>query len=261
MTRRLAVAGVWVGALGAAAVALRWTGRGLLAAPPLTEPHRWAAWLDRRDPIVAAFSLLRLVAVAALWYLVVVTAIGVAARLIGAASVVRLADRFTVAPVRRVLAGSISLGMAASGLVAVAAPALRAPVAAHQAAPPPTTGPTTTGPTTTGPTTTGPTTTGPTTTGPPSTVTMHLLGPSEPVPSLPVPQASPATVERWAVNPGECFWSIAESVLSERWGRAPSDAEIVPYWRRLIEANRLELADRTDPDLIFPGQVFVVPPP
>jgi len=61
--------------------------------------------------------------------------------------------------------------------------------------------------------------------------------------------------------PGECFWSIAEDVLAAAWGRAPSDAEIVPYWRVLIEANRATLADTANEDLIFPGQVFTVPPP
>jgi len=44
-------------------------------------------------------------------------------------------------------------------------------------------------------------------------------------------------------------------------GALPTDAEIVPYWRRLIEANRSELAHRDNPDLIFPAQVFVVPAP
>jgi nucleoid-associated protein YgaU len=63
------------------------------------------------------------------------------------------------------------------------------------------------------------------------------------------------------VRPGECFWSIAERVLTDNWGRAPTDAEIVPYWRRLIDANRLELVQPDNPDLILPGQVFAVPAP
>ena len=78
-----------------------------------------------------------------------------------------------------------------------------------------------------------------------------------------VPAAAPASQrsDRWTVKPGECFWSIAEEVLADRWGRSPSDAEIVPYWQRLIAANRHELAHRDNPDLIFPAQVFVVPAP
>lgn len=231
MRRRLVTALLWFVGLGVAAWALQWAGHGPLAPPPLGNPGRWRVWLEGRDPVVAAFSVLRLAALGGLSYLVVVTAIGAALRMAGAASLVRITDRFTVAPVRRMLAGTMSLGLAASGVVGVAA------------------------------TTAAAQTQSTTTTAPPSSVTMHLLGPTEAVSALPVPEVAPPPTERWTVKPGECFWSIAESVLTERWDHAPTDAEIVPYWQRLIEANRAELADRNDPDLIFPGQVFVVPAP
>lgn len=242
MRRRTAAAALWMLALGAVAAALQWAGHGALAGPPLTDPGRWAAWLDGRDPVLVAFSLLRLVSLAGAWYLVVVTAVGAALRVVGAASLVRITDRFTVAPVRRLLAGSISLGLAASGLAAVAAPARRIPVAAA-AQPAPVPG----------------------TDTPPATVTMRLLGPIDTPeaasPAAPAVVPAAGTAQGWTVKPGECFWSIAESVLTERWGRVPTDAEIVPYWHRLIDANRHELADRNDPHLIFPGQVFEVPAP
>lgn len=236
----------WVIGLGATAVALQWAGHGALAGPPLLDPGQWAGWLEKRDPIVAAFSLLRIAALGGLWYVAAVTAVGALLRIAGAASLVRVADRVTIGPVRRMLAGSLSLGLAASGVVAVAAPALRAPVVAAQTSttsiqPPRTTEP------------------------PPATLTMHRLGPSEAAPRAavgPAPEVTPATrSEGWTVKPGECFWSIAESVLTERWGRAPTDAEIVPFWQRLIEANRAELVHRDNPDLVFPGQRFTVPGP
>jgi hypothetical protein len=241
--RRLGPAVLWVGGLGATAVALRWAGHGALAAPPLTEPARWAAWLDGRDPLLAAFSIVRLAALGGLWYLVAVTLLGAGLRVAGAASLVRVTDRFTIGPVRRMLAGSVSLGLAASGMVAVAAPAMRLPAAVAQTS-----------------------ITTSTTTVPPATVTMHLLGPAEPVAVSPVPQltqlATPAPApDRWTVKPGECFWTIAEDVLAQHLGRSPTDAEIVPYWRRLIEANRSELPHPDNPDLIFPSQIFVVPAP
>jgi hypothetical protein len=44
-------------------------------------------------------------------------------------------------------------------------------------------------------------------------------------------------------------------------GALPADAEIIPFWRSLIDTNRHELAHADDPDLVFPGQVFVVPAP
>jgi nucleoid-associated protein YgaU len=93
---------------------------------------------------------------------------------------------------------------------------------------------------------------------------MHRLTGTEPRVVAPVPEvtqvAAPAK-DRWTVTSGECFWSIAEDVLASHLGRSPSDAEIVPYWQRLIEANRHELAQRDNADLIFPAQIFVVPAP
>jgi hypothetical protein len=243
--RRLAAASLWVGGLGVTGAALQWSGGGALAPPPLTEPGHWPAWLDGRDPVMAAFSLLRLVALGGLWYLVAVTVLGAGLRAAGAARLVGVADRFTVGPVRRMLAGSISLGLAASGAVAAVAPVMRLPVAHAQTS-----------------------TTSTTAAVPPATVTMHRLGPAEVPAVTPVAQVPPVSTpapapaaDRWTVKPGECFWSIAEDVLTHHLGRVPTDAEIVPYWRRLIEANRTELAYRDDPDLIFPAQVFVVPAP
>ncbi|PLS75238.1 MAG: hypothetical protein CYG61_08380, partial [Actinobacteria bacterium] len=42
--------------------------------------------------------------------------------------------------------------------------------------------------------------------------------------------------------------------------RAPSDAEVDAYWRRLVDANRAILRDPANPDLLYPGQVLTVPP-
>jgi nucleoid-associated protein YgaU len=64
----------------------------------------------------------------------------------------------------------------------------------------------------------------------------------------------------WTIAPGQHFWAVAEHVLARAWGRAPTDAEIVQYWHALIEANRDRLRDRGNPDLVYPGQVFVLPP-
>ncbi len=245
---------VWVAGLGAAATVLQWTGRGALAAPSLTEPGRWADWLEARDPIVAAFGILRLVALGGLWYLAIVTLVGALLRMVGAASLVRITDRLTIGPVRRMLAGSVSLGLAASGVLAVAAPALRAPVsAATQAFEPSTTLTSRVPPSTTAVA--------------PATVTMHRLGPLETAQppavtsAAAMAKATPPPADQWTVKPGECFWSIADSVLADRWGRPATDAEIVPYWQRLIDANRQQLVERDNPDLVFPGQVFAVPAP
>ncbi len=55
------------------------------------------------------------------------------------------------------------------------------------------------------------------------------------------------------------FWALAEQALTDAWGRAPSDAELTPYWAEMVEANVDRLAPPEDPNLIYPGQSFVVP--
>ncbi|MEA3019444.1 MAG: resuscitation-promoting factor RpfA [Actinomycetota bacterium] len=58
---------------------------------------------------------------------------------------------------------------------------------------------------------------------------------------------------------GDHLWAIAERALGARLGRAPSDAEIVPFWTSLIEMNRARLANPADPSLIFAGQELELP--
>lgn len=62
------------------------------------------------------------------------------------------------------------------------------------------------------------------------------------------------------VEPGDHFWVLAQDTLAAGWGRAPTDDEITPYWRDMIELNRDQLVPPSDPDLIHPGQHFVTPP-
>ncbi|MGH9227023.1 MAG: LysM peptidoglycan-binding domain-containing protein [Acidimicrobiales bacterium] len=258
---RLALVG-WVAVVAAVGAGLRWAGDGALAPPPLTEPGTWGAWLGGRGPVVAAIALLRLGALAGLWYLVAATSVGLILRMARFDGLVRVADRLTVAPVRRLLVAVVGLSFASGVSPALAvARATPAPAAVVYQLP-----------TSTATTTT--TTTTAASPPPPPTLTMRLLpSPADdpPVPADPVAAPSPApavpppagraNATTWTVQPGECFWSIAEDVLTRAWGRAPSDAEIVPYWRTLIERNRSLLADRTNPDLIFPAQVFTVPAP
>jgi hypothetical protein len=62
------------------------------------------------------------------------------------------------------------------------------------------------------------------------------------------------------VRSGESLWRIARHRLEVALDRSPTDAEIVPYWREVIELNRDRLPDRDDPDLILPGQELLLPP-
>jgi nucleoid-associated protein YgaU len=58
------------------------------------------------------------------------------------------------------------------------------------------------------------------------------------------------------VQPGESFWSKAEQMRG-----GVSEAAVIDYWLALIHANRDRLVRPGDPDLILPGQSFVLPAP
>jgi hypothetical protein len=58
--------------------------------------------------------------------------------------------------------------------------------------------------------------------------------------------------------PGDNLWRIATTRLATQLGRAPSDAEIVPYWQRVIATNRATLRSG-DPNLIHPGELIALP--
>jgi nucleoid-associated protein YgaU len=59
------------------------------------------------------------------------------------------------------------------------------------------------------------------------------------------------------VEPGEHLWGIAERHLSARLGRVPTVQELVPFWLKVCEANRLSLLSG-DPNLIYPGEVILL---
>ncbi|HEX2272921.1 MAG TPA: hypothetical protein VHG90_03495 [Acidimicrobiales bacterium] len=220
---------LWAIAVAVALGGLHLAGRGPLAPPPLTSPPGWGQWLQQRDPVVAAFAVLRLAALGLGWYTAAVTLAGAAARLASRRHLVAALDRLTLPPLRRLLAATVSASLTAG----VTSPALAAPD--HHPAPVVADTP------------------APGTTAP--TITMRHLPPATETPPLPARRAD----RTWTVQPGQSFWSIAESVVAEGLGRRPTAQEVVPYWTRLIDANRAVLADRDNPDLIFPGQVFTVP--
>ncbi len=227
----------WWLVLGAAIATLHAAGRAL-PAPPLDAPSRWSEWMAGRDPVVVAFAVVRLVGLGAAWYGVVVTAVGVILRLSSAPRLATLVDHLTVAPLRGLAAATVAAAISASAWGATAA-------TAGPTAPPATVAPSAT-----------------VAAGPPVTITMHRLEPSAPpapVSPAPVPRAPATGSATWTVRAGQCFWSIAEAELGRAWGRPPTADEVVPYWHRLIEANRGVLADPHNADLVFPGQVFTLP--
>lgn len=223
MGRRLAAL-VWVGLLTVVAIGLERAGDGVLAPPP-PAPEGWAAWAAGRTPLEAAAAVLRLVGLLAAGYLLAVTAIGLAAALLRRRRTVAVVARLSP-PVVRWLLGVGLAGALASG-----------PAGAAAAGPPP---------------------------------TMVLLPDDEPsppttLPPAPVPSPSAPTVPTpplttVTLGPGDHLWSVAARTLAAAWGRVPSEREVAPYWRLVVDLNRAGLPNPGDPDLVFPGEVVHLPP-
>jgi nucleoid-associated protein YgaU len=93
------------------------------------------------------------------------------------------------------------------------------------------------------------------------TITLRRLGDPAPVPPAIAPERTDAHRETWVVRPGDHLWRIAEATHTRAWGRAPSDREVDPFWRTVVEANRPSLHDPGNPDLLFPGDRITVPVP
>jgi hypothetical protein len=247
------VVAVWVLLIGAGGIAL---GAGAaLPPPPLLHPAALASWAAGRDPVAVAFSVVRLLALGAVGYCLVLGAAGVVVRVVAAGRGSAGLDHLTVGPLRRLVVATAGISLSAGVLTSAPAGALARPAASMRDTP-------------------APVTTSTVASGPPPTVTMHRLTPADHAPPPPTtsgptdpsatttPGPSPsAPASTWTVRPGECFWSVADGALARAWGRRPSVAEVAPYWRRLIEANRPALADPHNPDLVFAGQVFDLPEP
>lgn len=84
------------------------------------------------------------------------------------------------------------------------------------------------------------------------------------LPIEPLPTTSVATVpgtaeaEHVVVMPGDNMWLLAERRLLDLLGRPALDHEVAPYWLAVIGANKDRIRSG-DPDLIFPGEVLVLP--
>ena len=225
-----------------AAIALVAAGSALPPPPVLGGLGALGPWAAQLGGAGAFFALVRLVALVLALYLFASTAIAAVIHVLShtGGPARRIADALLLPPVRRVVHGAVGATIAtgalmgATGAGASTPPPLmrrvdRAPDVVMTALP----------------------------TAPAAGVTMRRV---EAVPA-PDPTPNPHQPTEWEVQPGDHLWSIAFRVLQASWERDPSDAEVDPYWRTLVDANRDRLADPGNADLIFPGQHLTVPAP
>lgn len=267
--KAIAAASAWILALLAVIATLHALGRGSLSTPPVRPLSRFGGWLDQRDAATASFALVRIGAQVIASYLLAVTVLGLLARATRRAHLVRLVDVVTMPIARRVLGAVAGAGLSASTAGMLVLPARPA---GHHGPPSPTT--------TSPPAARSPAAGGRSTAddhvvlrrlpdggtavmkrlpGTDTTATMRVIDQRPPQPVAPAPKrATPATHE---VVPGDSFWTMSRSVLRNTQHRPPDDREIVAYWRTLIEHNRSRLVDPANPNLIYPGQIFELPPP
>lgn len=245
----------WIGLLIATVVVLDRLGTGRLSPPPVLDRGDLRRWLDGRDAVTVSFALVRLVALVLTVYLLAVSAIGLLARATRMPALVRAADLTTVPAVRRLLGAVAGVSLSATAATLVVADVVPADR--------------------------------PATVDDGGRVDTRVVierlpdGRETVLRRLPDDGSDDGTstlrvddgtededdgppgdryAARWTIEPGDHLWHVAETTLTAGWGRTPTDAEIVPYWRTLIETNRGSLIDPANPDLVRPGQTFALPP-
>jgi len=258
MTRRGAGAllvAAWAAALVGIGIVLVRLGHGPLSAPPAGRGvGALAAWARTRDATTMAMSVLRILAVGLDGYLLATTALGAAARLTRPAAPIHLTDRITPRVVRAVLTTALG-GLVMAAPVSIPLAGATGPAPAHHAPPP----------------------LARIASGDPGPVLRRAdAAPSAPPPERPVerpvgqPHTRVAPVSGgpgigptvWLVRTGDSFWRIAQAQLAahDPAHTAPTADQTVPYWRLLVARNRDRLKVRDDADLIYPGQLLVIPP-
>ena len=234
----------WTSLLVVALAGLHALGDGPLGTPPA---DGIGTWIGHRGAATALFALVRLALLVVGWYLLVATFLATSLRLFRADAPARAVEACAPMLVRRLVRAAAGLSLAASVVASSTASASegvasvpvmrRLPDAAHASVEEDAVA-----------------------------VTMTRLpdidanDPATPpiAPGAPPAPPAPAT---WTVVPGDHLWSIARRTLAAAWRAEPSDAEIDPYWRALVELNRPRLPDPRNADLIVPAMIVELPAP
>lgn len=244
-TRQVVPLLAWIATLGATLAGLIAVGE-TLPSPPVTEPSAWGQWFAAQPAVVAVFGLVRLLAIGFGGYLLASILVGTLARLLRAARLVRLADALTLPMVRRLISTAVGVSIATAAMTGLRDDEVwqtdGTVVTAEMAH-------------------TGEAGVGMASLGDADDagVTMALSD-AEGGEGAPAQASEDSEAARTVTAAtGDHLWGLAAQALSDHRGAAPSDDEVMGYWQRLIEANRERLADPANPDLIYPGQEFVLP--
>ena len=280
-------------ALGGGSALVLWRARPRQALlPSIHHAGGIAAALGHHDPVLTVVALARGVGLVLAGYLLVTSGLALVALLTRSRALSRVARAVTVPALRRLLPATLGFGLVLATTAAASPGATagspspgstgRAPTPTTTTAPAPRAdlltrlpeGSPDRSPTTEIAPTTPERASTPAPSPPPAQrqrahsddIARFHLDASPPAPSptttrsAPRPAPTPHTgAPTWTVRPGDHLWGIAAATLRQRLGRVPTDAEVEPYWRRLIDLNRSRLVDPGNPDLIFPTQVFDLP--
>jgi len=203
-----------------------------LAPPPLSLDGA-IDWAASRDPVVAAFALIRLCAWLSAAYLLIVVIVSGLVRAFDAQRGTALLDRVPLGLARALVS--------VTGLGVLSIATSLSPASAQ----------------TTQPDTASIRGIDPSPAGSPADAVIRPM-PDEPPPPPPSPTVGPSAPdapEQYVIESGDCLWAVAASHLGEVTGRTDlNDEEIAGYWRVLVASNPLP-----NPDLLFVGQVIELP--
>lgn len=234
------------------------SGGGALASPPIGSIEALRSWAAQRDAAEIVMAVTRLVALALAWYLMALTIAGAFLRLFRSRRLVVATDRITPASVRSLLDHAVGIGLTGAAVLGAIVPSVvddRTPplelagaeqadvessasqtrldgVARQQRL----------------------------------TADVHPLTVRDPEPAAPAPRPTSAArpdepaPSVWVITAGDHLWRVAEEALTEAYGHRVGERRVARYWNQLIELNRDVLVDRENPDLVYPGQVFALPP-
>ena len=245
------------------AVALWFLRRGSLATPPIDSWTRFHDWLGERSTAAAAIASLRATGALVALYVGIVSALAIVAEVTSFVRLGRVARAIVPRSMRPLVGVALGAGVATAA-ASLAVPRTNAPTHIATLALDPPSDATATMYLVSEPgsaTTIAPAVT---TVGTATEIPPELLVEPAP-PPVPEPLPAPATTppaaapRSWTIERGEHLWAVARETLADSWQRPPTDAEVVPYWRDLIERNRSRLIDPSNPDYVLAGQVFELP--